>query len=102
MARDKDGRCRAMGSDGSAELLETPCGSAIREGRVAAGSGGQHMPSRFAHRVERNSTLETAQRRFVARVAEDIFQDLCRAPLPSFKRAFAACLGNRYHSAMTA
>lgn len=60
------------------------------------------MPSPFSHRVDRKTQLEAAQRRFVARVSEDIFQDLFSAPLPTFKRAFAAVLGKRYKSALAA
>jgi hypothetical protein len=60
------------------------------------------MPHNFSHRVDRKNKLDEAKRRFVARVSDDIFQDLFSASLPSFKRVFATTLGKHYTSAMSA
>lgn len=59
------------------------------------------MPSNFSPRADRKTTIEAAKRHFAARVSEEIFQDVLSAPLPTFKRAFAAALGKRYKSAMS-
>jgi hypothetical protein len=61
--------------------------------------GEPRMPSHFSPRADRKTTIEAAKRHFVARVSAEIFQEAFSAPLPTFKRAFAAVLGKRYQSA---